>query len=80
MEINTQESTPELTFSPSERVLSALIVTTLPPLAFLGAAFFDPTWQSGQIVDYVNLLLQPSVAMFFFPFVNLFNCLPFIIY
>ena len=51
-----------------ERVLYALIVIVLPVVCFFLSDELKPAWQSGELSDYVALLLIPQVAWFFFPF------------
>lgn len=51
-----------------DRLLYALIVIVLPIVCFSLIDLLKPDWQSGQISDYVRILLLPRAAWFFFPF------------
>ena len=51
-----------------ERWLYVLIVTLLPIICFSLGDLVKPEWQSGKLSDYAALLLSPSAAWFFFPF------------
>ena len=51
-----------------ERWFYVLIVTLLPIVCFSLGDAARPEWQSGRFSDYVALLLSPSAAWFFFPF------------
>jgi hypothetical protein len=51
-----------------ERLLYALIGIVLPAVCFSLSNILKPEWQSGEFSDYVNLMLTPQVAWFFFPF------------
>src|SRR5215510_7498894 len=69
------ESTPDLTPEESAlskfpvtgwwRVLYGLFIVTLPSFSFWVISALKPEWQSGQLDDYLALLLQPEAAVFF---------------
>lgn len=48
------------------RVLYGLYITILPAFAFWGTELVKPEWQSGDLSDYIILLLFPEASMLFF--------------
>ena len=71
----TLESTPDLHQEESAspgfpisgwwRVLYSLFVVALPAFSFWVIPALKPEWQSGDLQDYLALLLQPEASLFF---------------